>query len=767
DDTFTVDGTDPAADVAATVTGGETGETLGDTLDLTAEGPVEVTLSADGESGTVDGIDAITGDTDITFAEIENILTGAGNDTIDGTAASGPLDVDAGAGDDSVTGGAGNDVLAGGTGNDALDGGLGNDGLAGGDGNDALDGGDGNDALAGDAGDDTLAGGAGDDTLAGGDGNDALDGGDGNDALAGDAGNDTLAGGLGLDTLSGGDDADLFQVGTADEAAGDVVDGGSGGIDNDTLDLTNAGNFRIINQVDDSDGNGSDGTVEFLDAAGNATGQTLSFTNIETILGTPFQPVTAAGPVDGTEAGEALNPGFVDAEGDEIDGPDGLSDTILANGGDDTIDAGLGNDTVDAGAGNDIIDGGAGDDSLSGGEGDDVFVFSGGTDTIVGGETVETAGDHIDATAQTDGVSIVFDGAESGTITQNTTETVTGPAVFDGTTTIPGAQLELFVLDRAAWDDPSDLLRDSTNTGGGVPGDTITLNAYSGATVGVDNSRIEDTGVADLVAPVTINGETFGTGSSVQLDYGFVVEDGDGIQYFVGKVDIGGGTSGWDGSVITAGWDPVAMEWVDPPSAGTQFTLISIPSGQAPWDGASSSTNVATSSLNPYSNDVRLGDGIAAPVVQSGSVTTTEPVTNTTTFSEIESFELGSGDDTVDGSAATDGILVDGGAGNDDVAGGLGNDTLAGGDGNDSLAGGAGDDTLAGGAGNDTLDGGTGNDAIAVGGGDSGLGGDGDDTFTVDGTDPAADVAATVTGGETGETLGDTLDLTAEGPVEV
>ncbi|MHA7889403.1 Hint domain-containing protein, partial [Roseicyclus sp.] len=211
----------------------------------------------------------------------------AGNDVIDGTAATGPLNVDAGTGDDTVDGGAGNDVLAGGAGDDAVDGGAGDDTLDGGDGNDALTGGDGNDALAGDAGDDTLSGGAGDDVIDGG------------------TGNDTLIGGAGADSLSGGDGNDLFVIDGPADAQGDTVDGGSGGDDFDTLDL-GPSRFRIVNQVTDSDGNGTDGTVEYLDDLGNVTG-TLDFTNIEQII--CFTPGTLIATPYGNRPVEELRPG--------------------------------------------------------------------------------------------------------------------------------------------------------------------------------------------------------------------------------------------------------------------------------------------------------------------------------------------------------------------------------------------------------------------------------------------------------------------------
>ena len=66
----------------------------------------------------------------------------------------------------------------------------------------------------------------------------------------------------------------------------------------------------------------------------------FEFAEIEKILGTP-----APGPVDGLDSDENMGPGYTDLQGDQIDGTDGINDTIFGNGGDDTIDSGLGDDT--------------------------------------------------------------------------------------------------------------------------------------------------------------------------------------------------------------------------------------------------------------------------------------------------------------------------------------------------------------------------------------------------------------------------------------
>lgn len=91
------------------------------------------------------------------------------------------------------------------------------------------------------------------------------------------------------------------------------------------------------------------------------------------------------GIVDGTDLGDSMGPGYIDADGDQIDGTDGLDDVIAGNGGNDTINAGLGNDTVDGGTGDDVIDGGDGNDQISGGEGADVLAGGLGNDLLAGG----------------------------------------------------------------------------------------------------------------------------------------------------------------------------------------------------------------------------------------------------------------------------------------------------------------------------------------------------------------------------------------------
>lgn len=352
---------------------------------------------ADPEGDRIDANDA-TGFGGTT-GQADYILAGAGNDT-----------VNANLGDDVVYGEAGDDLLSGGAGQDSLYGGEGDDTLSGGAGDNLAEGGAGSDLfqIGRDNGTTTITGGAsaGDlDTLAfdaqgaggvdvtftgsgagsyafnsGGSGGTFIDierltgsaGDDSFDAtlatlgisiLAG-AGNDTLKGGSGADTLQGGDGEDRFVAG-----AGDVVDGGEGGTDTDTLVAVNVAKvtFDPLNR--------EGGILTFADNS------TMSFTNIEKLL---LNAGTPDGVVQGTAAADLIGAGYVDRDGDIID----AGDSIYPQSGTDAdeIYAGDGNDTVFALEANDSIYGGAGDDQLYGGNGDDYVEADAGNDAIYAGD---------------------------------------------------------------------------------------------------------------------------------------------------------------------------------------------------------------------------------------------------------------------------------------------------------------------------------------------------------------------------------------------
>ncbi|WP_299848864.1 matrixin family metalloprotease [uncultured Roseovarius sp.] len=144
---------------------------------------------------------------------IERVISGSGNDTLEGSGAN-----------ERFIGGAGGDILSGGGGHDRLNGQTGSD---------TLNGGSGNDRLAGDFGNDLLQGETGNDTLSGQGGEDTLEGGDGDDLLRGGNRRDTLEGGTGDDVLEGNEFADTF-----------IFADGHG--DDRIVDFNTAGTFEVI-----------------------------------------------------------------------------------------------------------------------------------------------------------------------------------------------------------------------------------------------------------------------------------------------------------------------------------------------------------------------------------------------------------------------------------------------------------------------------------------------------------------------------------------
>ncbi len=254
----------------------------------------------------------------------DTIFAGDDNDVIEG--GEGADTIDGGFDDDTISGGDGGDMILGGEGSDRIEGAAGDDTIYGGlspafpdslnipdetdlvpdNGMDVIHGGAGNDTIFGQDDDDTIHGDAGNDVIDGGIDDDTIHGGAGHDTVTGGAGDDVIDGGLGdgsIDSLSGGDDRDSF----AGVGAGDNADGGTGGDDVDTLDLTNAGRFEIVNETTDADGDSTSGTVNFLDDHGGTTGS-MTFQEIENIIPC-FTPGTTIATPRGQKLVEDLSVG--------------------------------------------------------------------------------------------------------------------------------------------------------------------------------------------------------------------------------------------------------------------------------------------------------------------------------------------------------------------------------------------------------------------------------------------------------------------------
>jgi len=743
-----------------TITAGSTSESAADAAGsvlVEIAGPVHEIEIIYSNAGTVDQALWIT---DVHFDTVADPDTDAGNDTLDGGA--GNDFVDGNAGDDSIVGGDGDDTITGRDGDDTIgsfDNEAGNDSIFGGDGNDTLNGGAGDDEVYGGDGEDVLTGGAGTDTLDGGlgsdqfnitddhqgdtiigredagdtdvdtlgffnfastdgvtvtatgveagdydfngtdgtgtysqieaiegtdfddtfdmsadgsgvsvntnDGDDSITGGDGDDVLSGDAGDDTLTGGDGADSLFGGDDADTI-FGTSD----DIIDGGEGGTDLDVLIVSDVASI-VYDPV-----NGENGTVTFND------GSTLTFTNIEQVIN---EDASQDGTVSGTAGDDVIDVNYNgDPDGDLVDANDaviagdtGDDDLIEADAGDDSVTAGAGDDEVFGGSGDDTIDGGTGDDTLLGEADRDVFLVNDnfGTDTIVGGETGSDF-DTLDLRGLSNPVSVVFTGPGAGTVT----DTVTGDV-------ITFSEIERLILTNQ--DDTVDATLDDGNTSvRGLGGD----DSYIGSD---DDDRVDGDNDADTL---------FGGAGEDRLDGDngndalFGGADNDDVEGDRGNDTLDGGTGndtldGGDGDDTILLNDNFADDGL--PDADTIIGGEGDETNGDTLDGSSLTQNVTVNMTGDEEGTVTNGTG-------------------TTTFSEIEQIETGSGDDTFIG-----------GAGADSISTNEGDDVLTVSDG-DSVDAGAGDDviTLA-----DTVGGPGATINITGGSGDESTGPDGGDTL--------------------------------------
>ena len=498
------------------------------------------------------------------------------------------------------------------------------------------------------------------------------------------------------DSLFGGDDADTIYGG-----GNDVVDGGEGGTDNDLLIV------RDVDQITYGGSNNEAGTILFLD------GSVLTFQNIEAIEADGTLYAAAPAVVDGTLGDDAMGAGFVDAQGDQIDGTDGLDDTIYGFDGADTIEAGLGNDEVYGGLGNDVLSGGAGSNLVDGDDGDDTFVTGAGADTFVGG----SGQDNLDASGSAAAVNIDLN---SGVMTGGD---VGNDSLGFGVDGVIGS----------AFDD--------TLSGFDDFDPTYTNQLFGGA----GNDLIDGRGGDDLLEGGSGNDTIFaGTGNDT-VDGG---SGDDSISAFAGNNSLSGG-DGADTIFSQDGGNDTIFGGADNDTITIRTLSTASVSG-----GETVTTGTDQDRLDVAQGTTSLSltfSGAEAGQISDGPTTIS--------FDEIEQVFLGNGNDTINTGAQTAGLYVDAGGGNDlfdasttsgdnVLEGQAGDDTIYGGSGNETLGGGAGsdliygaagsdslraggdDDTVYGGIGHDTIDGAEGNDLIEGGdGNDSILGGTGADTL--------------------------------------
>ncbi|MFT5944279.1 MAG: Ca2+-binding RTX toxin-like protein [Yoonia sp.] len=625
-DTDTVAG----ADTADSEGGYADADTPNYNLNVSIPGPVSrIVVEHDQDGSNNSGINI----TEIFFDSTDGATGGDGvdgNDVIAG--GTGEDLIYGGGGDDTITGGADDDTVYGGTGDDDIDGGTGNDFLLGGDGNDNIEGGTGDDTLCGQDGDDTLFGGAGNDILEGMNDNDVLFGGAGDDRIYGDAGNDVIEGGAGADQIYAGSDRDVILGG-----AGDTVDGGAGGDDYDILDLTGQGTFILTgpdgtgSPIPDSNGNGIDGQVVFVDADGVPTGETISFTEIEEIIGD-----------EANQGPDATDDAFV---GDEDTPTAPIGNVITGNTG-NGADTDPNGDTLIVSA----VDGADGNvgTPVEGSDGGLITILEDGTVSFDPNGDFEVLGDGETATTT---VTYTVDDGNGGTDTASVTITVNG--TNDGPVATDNGY---FVSqDEAAGDVDANAITD--DTGAGVDSDpeddALTVVGVDGDAANVGGEVAGDNGGlftinADGSVDFDANGEfdELGDGDTASTTVTYTIADEDGLEDTATVTFTVTGTNDGPTAVANTGDAtedaPVVLENVllnDTDPDGDTLTVAAVDGDPAnvgqPVDGSEGGTFTigedGTATFDPDGDFEALGEGETATTEVTYTVTDPSGATSSTT----------------------------------------------------------------------------------------------------------------------------------------
>jgi Ca2+-binding RTX toxin-like protein len=698
------------------ITNVETISSLGGDDTLTVDAVGDKTLSdirIDGGSGT-DSIQVSDGvsDNQLTLDgtqlhDIESIIMGDGNDTLDVSAAeisfsgSETINVSLGGGDDTYIGNSVAETITGGAGADHI--------------------------VAG-AGDDVIIGGAGIDHIEGGDGDDVITDTDAPGVVLGGAGDDVITGLDGAVQVDGGADTDiLFGVESADNASLDNITNvetisSLGG--DDTLTIDAVGN-KTIADIRIDGGSGSD-SIQVSDGVSD---------NQLTLDGTELHDIESITMGDGNDTLD-VSAAEISFSGNETININlgGGDDTYTGNSAAETITGGAGADHIVAGAGDDVIIGGAGVDHLEGGDGDDVI-----TDTDAPGVVLGGAGDDVitglDGAVQVDGgadTDILFgvESADSANLDNITNVETISSLGGDDTFTIDA------VGDKTIADIRIDggSGTDSIQVSDGVSGNQLTL----------DGTQLHDIesitlGDGDDTLDLTNANVTYSADGTLAVNLGA------GADVFKGSsaAEVITTGSGADTISAAAGDDVISGLEVDDIIDGGSGQDILNASDAADVGSLQNITNVET--INLGAGDDTLVLDSAAPFTLDSSVTINaglgndvlntvddiDPVDNVTinaTVVDSEGFTInvGAGDDILDVSGATFNIngtlTVDLGSGDDTYTGNSVAETITGGSGADHIVAGAGDDVIIGLEAADRIDGGSGNDSI--------IGSDSDDVGT-------------------------------------
>ena len=562
-----------------------------------------------------------------------------------------------------------------------------------------------------------------------------------NNVLTGNAGNDSLFGAEGADVFQGGAGNDILWAdmeGSEEsdyEDSGDYedpIDGGSPEDDYSAFDPLERAVFS---------GRFEDYAIETIDASSLLVRDLRS--------GSP----------DGTDTLIGIGTlSFSNGErtvSDILSGPATLTggtghDNLVANRDGQYLDALAGNDTLGAGTFSGV--------TLSGGAGNDTYLISsyatqvlestsGGADTVrlstTTGQPYNLPGEveNLELTGEaTDAYGNALANRLTGNAKGNFLDGLGGNDTMSG-----GSGNDYYVVASAG-----DLVVEAASAGNDtiraltsytMPANVEVMALWDSAANGTGNALnndIDANAAANLLLGLAGNDDIFGAGANDTvrggtgndfLDGGTgndLVEGDEGNDMIIGKEDsdtLRGGDGldtldGWTGNDLLEGDDDIdnllGKEGNDTLDGGAGADVML---------GGTGNDLYIIDDVNDYVEEIG-NQGTDTVLVNGDSITGTDAGWDGITSIEVfrsgngaNSFALGakaqaagivraiggSGNDTLNASAFSRGILLEGGAANDLLRSGAGSDTLLGGIGNDSLAAGRGTDTVSGGDGNDSL----------------------------------------------------------------